>query len=593
MFRIPAAAGIFLFSIHPSPHQSCRFSAVPFYIRGMNNSAIADNFSLLAKLMDIHGENSFKSKSYANAAFTLDRLSAELSKLPEEKIKSIKGIGDAISQKIIEQLHTGQLSLLNEYIQKTPIGVLEMLKIKGLGAKKIATIWKELEVETIGELLYACHENRLMLYKGFGEKTQENIREAIEFYLRSQGSYLYAEIHGYAGELTSQLQSAFPQHSFLLTGALRRQLETVEEIAWVTTLPHSQLALFLEAQHFEAVSADVDIATYKSPQNVELRFYLATPANQFASLFATSSSEEFLSAWKQQFGLQQTYPSEEAIFDEAGLPIIPPYLRETAAIIANIKEKPLPRVVQTADITSIIHSHSKWSDGACSIAEMARAAREKGFQYLVISDHSKTATYASGLYEEKVVAQHHEIEELNSQLAPFKIFKSIESDILGDGSLDYAPAVLATFDVVIASVHSNLKMPEERAMKRLLTAIENPYTSILGHMTGRLLLSRNGYPVNHRTIIDACAANNVVIELNANPHRLDIDWRYIDYALERGVLISINPDAHSINGFNDIYYGVLAAQKAGVTPQQNLSSFTLQQFEVFVAGQKAKRPTSY
>jgi DNA polymerase (family 10) len=264
-------------------------------------------------------------------------------------------------------------------------------------------------------------------------------------------------------------------------------------------------------------------------------------------------------------------------------------LRENPAIISNAKEHKLPELIQVKDITAIIHSHSTWSDGSFTILEMAKAAIEKGFQYIVISDHSKTATYASGLYEEKVRAQHQEIDELNAQLSPFKIFKSIESDILNDGSLDYAPEVLDTFDLVIASVHSNLKMNEEKAMKRLLTAIENPYTSILGHMTGRLLLSRSGYPVDHKTIIDACAANNVVIELNANPRRLDMDWRYIDYALEKGVLISIDPDAHSINGFNDIYYGVLVAQKAGLTKQQNLSSFNLQQFETFLAGQKAKR----
>jgi DNA polymerase (family 10) len=220
---------------------------------------------------------------------------------------------------------------------------------------------------------------------------------------------------------------------------------------------------------------------------------------------------------------------------------------------------------------------------------MAFAAKQKGLQYLVISDHSKTAFYAQGLTEDRLIAQHKEIDELNIKLAPFKIFKSIESDILNDGSLDYSNDVLATFDVVIASVHSNLKMKEDKAMMRLINAIENPYTSILGHMTGRLLLSRNGYPVDHKKIIDACAANNVVIELNAHPKRLDIDWRWIHYCLEKNVLISIDPDAHSINGFNDIHYGVLAAQKAGVTKENNLSSFSLAEFEDFIKQQHTKR----
>jgi DNA polymerase (family 10) len=555
----------------------------------MNNSAIADNFSLLAKLMDIHGENSFKSKSYATAAFTIDKLPVELSELPHEKIETIKGIGEAICKKILQQLHTGELPLLNEYIQKTPMGVIEMLKIKGLGAKKINSIWKELEIETIGELLYACYENRLMLYKGFGEKTQHNIKEAIEFYLQNQGSYLYAQISGYADALTQQLQTAFAQYSFLITGAIRRHLEIVEQVEWITTASANELQNYLNAQQYSTLSINNETATFKTPHNVELKFYLANTTNQFAKLFTTSCSEAFLTAWQQQFTMREGYTSEEAIFNEAGVAFIPAYLRENPAFISKAKEQKLPEIIQVKDITAIIHSHSTWSDGSFTIREMAKAAIEKGFQYLVISDHSKTATYASGLYEEKVRAQHQEIDELNEQLAPFKIFKSIESDILSDGSLDYAPGVLDTFDLVIASVHSNLKMNEEKAMKRLLTAIENPYTSILGHMTGRLLLSRSGYPVDHKTIIDACAANNVVIELNANPRRLDMDWRFIDYALEKGVLISIDPDAHSIYGFNDIYYGILVAQKAGLTKQQNLSSFSLQQFETFVAGQKAKR----
>jgi DNA polymerase (family 10) len=220
---------------------------------------------------------------------------------------------------------------------------------------------------------------------------------------------------------------------------------------------------------------------------------------------------------------------------------------------------------------------------------MAIAAKAKGLEYLVISDHSKTAFYANGLSEQRIIAQHQQIDELNTRLAPFRIFKSIESDILNDGSLDYSPEMLASFDLVIASVHSNLKMSEEKAMMRLLNAIGNPFTSILGHMTGRLLLSRNGYPVDHRRIVEACAANQVVIELNAHPRRLDIDWRWIEYALEKHVLISIDPDAHAIDGYEDCRFGVLAAQKAGLTKEQNLSSFSLELFEDFVTAQKKKR----
>ena len=257
------------------------------------------------------------------------------------------------------------------------------------------------------------------------------------------------------------------------------------------------------------------------------------------------------------------------------LQYIPPCLRETGSIIEKAKTNSLPILIQPADVKAIIHSHSNWSDGANTVEEMAKECISKGFEYLVLSDHSKTAVYAKGLTEERIREQHRYIDELNTKLAPFKIFKSIESDILNDGSLDYADDVLASFDLVIASVHSNLKMSEEKAMARLIKAITNPYTTILGHMTGRLLLSRRGYPVDHKKIIDVCAANGVAIEINAHPRRLDIDWRWIDYAMEKNVLLSINPDAHYLEGYNDIKYGVLAAQKGGLTKEKNLSSFSL------------------
>lgn len=554
----------------------------------MDNYAIADNFSLLAKLMDIHGENSFKTKTYSVAAFTIEKLPMQLSDTPADKIAAIKGIGDSVGKKVQEQLQTGRLAVLDELVAKTPAGILEMMAIKGIGPKKIATIWKELEIETPGELLYACEENRLLLYKGFGEKTQLNIKEGIEFYLNAKGRYLYGSVEEYALKADEAIRKAFTEDTFLLTGDFRRQLEIIDKLEWVTTAPHSELQLFFATNGYTPVQATEHVSSYRAPENIEFVFYHSnTPYKQH---FIKSCSPAFLEEWLTAAPLQDSYATEEEIFEQAGITFIPAYLRENAACIEKAKTNNLPKVIQPEDITAIIHSHSKWSDGYHSIEEMAKAAIEKGLQYLVISDHSKSAFYANGLTDERVAAQHGEVDELNKKLAPFKIFKSIESDILNDGNLDYSNDILSNFDVVIASVHSNLKMKEDKAMMRLITAIENPYTSILGHMTGRLLLSRNGYPVDHKKIIDACAANNVVIELNAHPKRLDIDWRWLDYCLEKNVLISIDPDAHSIEGFKDTRYGVLAAQKAGVTKEQNLSSFSLPQFEEFVRVQKGKRP---
>ncbi len=486
-------------------------------------------------------------------------------------------------------LETGELKILNEYLEKTPVGIVEMLNIKGIGPKKINTIWKELEVESIGELLYACNENRLLLYKGFGEKTQTNIREAIEFYLQNQGHYLYAEIENYACAMNEKLAAYFSGDRIALTGAFRRQMETIDVLEWCTTASSPDLKKFFLQNSFEAMEENTESILFKGKDNVRLRFYFAGPSSFYKRLFKTSCSEDFLIGWEKQFSIAAAPASEEEIFQSADLPFIVPALRENDVILIKARQNNLSSPVQPGDIRSVIHSHSNWSDGLNSIGEMATDLVQRGYEYLVISDHSKSAVYANGLSPERIREQHHYVDELNRKLAPFKIFKSIECDILSDGSLDYPNDILATFDLVIASIHSNLKMTEERATLRLLNAIKNPYTTVLGHMTGRLLLSRNGYAVDHKKIIDACAEKQVVIELNAHPRRLDIDWRWIDYAVEKNVLISIDPDAHSIKGFNDIKYGVLAAQKGGLSKERNLSSFSLKQFEDYLERVKQQR----
>jgi len=551
----------------------------------ITNDHIADQFSLLSKLMDIHGENSFKTKSYSVAAFTLEKLPQPIQNLPPEKFTTIKGIGDAIGKKIQEILETGELRLLHEYINKTPPGVIAMLQIKGLGPKKISTIWKEIEIESIGELLYACQENRLLLYKGFGEKTQQNVRDAIEFLLKNQGSHLYAEVEAYVQTLQTRLQQNFPTEQLALTGDFRRQLEVIDKLQWVTTATTTATQTFLEK---EGLTHQPD-GTYKGTEGVHIEMIHTTPEKFITTLFDTSCSGEFLEAWHKKTAATTTPKTEEEIFAAANISYIPPFRREQSAIIDQAATAPLTPVLQPTDIKAIIHSHSTWSDGSNTLEEMAAACIEKGFEYLVISDHSKSAFYANGLKEDRIREQHAQIDELNKKLAPFTIFKSIECDILNDGALDYTDDILSTFDLVITSVHSNLKMSEEKAMTRLLKAIENPYTTILGHMTGRLLLSRPGYPVDHKAIIEACVKHKVAIELNAHPRRLDMDWRWITYALEQGALISIDPDAHSIKGYKDIKYGTLAAQKAGLTPKQNLSSFTLEEFRTYLKETKTAK----
>ena len=547
----------------------------------MSNSDIANSFSLLAKLMEINGENSFKAKSYSSTAFAIEKLPIQLSEIEVNEIQYLKGIGLSSAKKIEELLKTGTLIQLEKIIFSTPPGVLEMIKIKGLGPKKINTIWKEMELESVGELLYACKENRLKLYKGFGEKTQTAVSDYIEFYLKNKGSYLYSQTINIAEQFKQLFQNIFDKKNVFITGDFARQMEIISLLEFVINEEANIVEnTILNIEEFQLLTKDHNELLYKTATGINIKIY-AVEENVIEKLIETSSSVSFYEALNSDV---KTANCEEHYFQIRDLPFLPAFVREDAAILTQ--KDYLHEHLHENDIKGLIHCHSKWSDGNNTIEEMANACIEKGLEYMAISDHSKTAFYAQGLNEMQIKMQQIEIDEINVRLSPFKIFKSIESDILNDGSLDYTNSILSTFDLVIASVHSNLKMTEEKAMNRLLTAIENPYTTILGHLTGRLLLSRPSYPLDFKRIIDACAANHVVIELNANPNRLDIDWREIKYALDKNVLISVNPDAHSLKGIDDIKYGVFSAQKAMLPKEKNLSSFSLQNFNDFVDNRK-------
>lgn len=553
----------------------------------MTNYEIADVFSLLSKLMDLHGENAFKSKSYSIAAYNIERLPKELSEMDDAELFSLKGFGESIGHKIRELQNTGKLEALEEILAKTPQGVLDIMQIKGLGPKKVAVIWKEMGIESVGELEYACDENRLVNYKGFGAKTQEAILQNIAFIRNNAGYHLWAEVRDIANVLLSQLQRVNPGKLFSLAGAYRRQLPTVECIDIVTDTPAGIIKQQFGVTPGIQMEEQGDALHVQAPNQPAIRVHFSDTASFYKQVFLKTGSDEFISAFQATYTIPDAPANEEAIFITNKLSFIAPALRESATIIEKAASNKLPELIQPSDIKSIIHSHSTWSDGMNSIADMAKAAMDKGYEYLVISDHSQAAYYANGLSPERIAAQQQEIDALNAKIAPFRIFKSIEADILGDGSLDYNEQVLKTFDLVIASVHSNLKMTQDKAMERVLAAIRNPYTTILGHPTGRLLLSREGYPLDHKVIIDECVKHNVVIEINAHPRRLDLDWTWIDYALQQGALLSIDPDAHVIGGYDDVYFGVMAAQKGGLTAKRNLSSFTLKEFEAFLA-QKTK-----
>ena len=555
----------------------------------MTNKEIARIFSDLASIMELHNENPFKIRSYENAYITLRKLDKPLAEMSRAEIDTIKGVGKAIGDKIEELLKTGELETFEKYAEKTPAGVVDMLHIKGFGPKKIQAVWQDMGIESVGELLYACNENRLIELKGFGKKTQEEIRKAAEYFLKSKNKRFWAVADADTEGVIKLLQSGIAglgisDFKIERVGELRRLNPIVEKLELLVAGVEN-IEQLLDNQQLMLVDKKDNTYLCKTENNVPVLIYTCALNEWGSKLFKYSGSRPFLEAFVKytEGGADfKNLKTETEIFQKANLPFIEPELREDADILELAKANKLPNLIQLGDIQGIIHTHTTYSDGLNTLREMAEAAQRFGYKYIGISDHSKAAFYANGLKEDRVEQQWQEIDDLNKEFFNFKILKSIESDILYDGSLDYSDDILRGFDFVIASIHSTLKMDEAKATARLIKAIENPFTKILGHPTGRLLLSREGYPIDHKKVIDACAANKVCIELNANPYRLDLDWTWIPYARERGVLISINPDAHSIEGIKDIRYGVLTARKGRLDTEGCLNARDLDGFWDFL-----------
>ncbi len=558
----------------------------------MENKQISRHLRFLSQLMELHEENPFKIKSIANAAFKVDKLPFSLAGKTVAELDKIDGIGKSIAEKIAELLETGTLKETESYLKNTPAGIIEMLGTKGIGPKKIVVIWHELHIDSVGELYYACNENRLIEAKGFGLKTQEQIRKTIEFNIASQGKFLYAQAEAIEHGLLQNLNASFTGIKTVSAGEFRRKLEIIKELVVVIeTENREQLFSGLnEAAYLSFTAQDEQSWQGKTEHGMAVKLVLSGSENFVKALFTATGDEEHVKTVLSRITDADFQPnSEQEIYQKAGLPFIEPELREGKYWVEKASAGKLPELITFKDLKGTLHNHSTSSDGVNTLEEMALYSRDQlRLEYFGICDHSKSAFYASGLGIEQVLQQMEEVGSLNKKLQNFHVFKGIESDILNDGSLDYPEEILEKFDFVVASIHSNLRMPEEKAMERLIKAIENPYTTILGHPTGRLLLSRNGYPVDYKKMIDACAANGVVIEINANPLRLDMDWRWHQYALEKGVWLSINPDAHRTTGLWDMHYGIHVARKGGLSKEQCLNALSATEIGAFFKAKKDK-----
>ena len=570
----------------------------------MDNRALTRAFKLAAQLMELHDENPFKIRAIEGTANALDALSFPVSEIERSGLPDRTGLSKTAAAKVAELLDTGTFSELQRLLEATPPGVVEMLSIKGIGPKKIRSLWRELGIESTEQLREAAETDQVSKLKGFGKKTQESILESLEFAGQSKGKLLYPQAEALAEELCQQLRDGLKIEKVAVAGEIRRRLETVEVVRMVaaTDQPakaHELLNKMVGLTADPRRSGPFAWRGTATASGVQVEVLLTSTEDFVTELFLNSAAEEHLSedlpgtdshgsiTSLRQWARREKFQQEEALYEKAGLQFIVPELREGLGEIALAAEKKLPRLLEDGDLRGSLHNHSTYSDGNHSLRDMATWLRDHNYEYLGICDHSQAAHYANGLSAERVRQQHQEIDKLNAELAPFRIFKGIESDILSDGSLDYAPDVLASFDFIVASVHSNLKMDERKATERLLRAIENPYCTMLGHPTGRLLLRRQGYPIDYKAVIDACAKNQVIIEINANPWRLDLDWRWVRYALDQGVMLSINPDAHHTDGYADMRYGVLMGRKGLLTKEMTFNTKSVEEAAAYFDKRKA------
>ena len=577
----------------------------------MDRHELARIFNEIGVLLELKGENPFKARAYYNAARTMEKMEEDLEVLIQEKrLREVSGFGEAIVEKILEWKQTGTIGYYDRLRQDTPGGLLELLRLPGLGPKKIAVLYSKLGISDLEVLEAACAKNRLLALPGFGQKTQERICAGIQFLREQRGCFLWAEGMRWAVKIRELLAAREgtdgKPFAVEIAGSLRRSQPVCKDIDLVaaSSLSHEVMAYFIGPAFNRDLGSAVEEITENGEtksslrlvngMNVDLR--VVKPEEYPYALLHFTGGKEHNSALRHlvkdlgykvnEYGLFQgqelvSCRGETEIYQRLGLTYIPPELREDLGEIEAAAAGKLPRLVETGDIQGIFHVHTTYSDGVNSLREMVETAIERGYKYLGVADHSQTAVYAHGMNHDAVKKQCAEIDRLNREYKDFTIFKGIEADILPSGDLDYDFETLAKFDFVIGSVHSHFWMEGAQMTKRILRAMENPYLTMVGHPTGRILLGRPAYEVDLEAVIAKAAQKGIIIELNANPHRLDLDWRWCLRAKKQGVLISINPDAHSVLELDLTRSGIVFARKGWLEKADIFNTRSVQEITDF------------
>lgn len=566
--------------------------------------AILDEISVL---LELKGENPFKVRAYERAARALEVLDKDLGEIIEEAgLESIKGIGKALAEKIESLYFKGHLKFYDDLKSSIEPGLVEMLGIPGIGPKKIRAMRNKLGITSIGELELACNEGKIAELEGFGEKTQEKILIGIKNRINYGKRHLWWDANKLVEPIIEGLKRLEQVEKAEVAGSLRRKTETVGDLDIVVASedPASVMKWFIDRKEVQEVIAHGETKSSVRLEGGIQADLRVVPLKQFyfALHHFTGSKDHNVQLRSRALGLgyslsewglkleSRTHElteifikSEEELFKKLALNYIEPELREGFGEIECAEKGALPKLIEVKDIRGAFHNHTNASDGKASLADMVKGAEVLGWEYLGIADHSKGSFQANGLNEERLIQQIEEIKQLN-EIKKYKVhvFSGIECDILKDGSLDFDDEILKKLDYVVASIHSSFGMSEEDMTKRIIKAIENPYVTLLGHLTGRLLLKREGYAVNVLKVIDAAIANGVIMELNANPQRLDMDWRYWHKAREKGLLCSINPDAHSVAGLNFYIAGVNVARKGWLRKEDVINTKGLQEVKKYL-----------
>lgn len=557
----------------------------------MTNRSIAQHLEETAALIELTDGNPFRARAMRRAARTLRDLDAPVTdRIEDGTLTDLSGIGKGLAQDIQDLASTGSFAGREELLEAVPAGLLDVLRVKGLGTEKVRRLWTELDITSLDELEAAATAGHVTDLDGFGPKTQSTIIEQVRLLRSYDARHRYDEAMRATEPLVDALRADSELGRVAYAGAVRRALPTVSSADLLVSGDVDRARSVLE-EHAASVAPhdDADAVRLDGTLSNDLlvRLWVVSPDRFGTELWRRTGSDAHCEAFVARHGPPAEHAAETTVYDAANLPFIPPELREGQDELEAAAENRLPSLLTLDDLQGSLHNHSTYSDGKHSIREMAEAARELGFSYFGLCDHSQSLTIANGLTPEEVRQQQADVEALNDELAqsgdaPFRIFHGIESDILADGSLDYDDELLADLDLVVASVHSRFNMTEDEATERIVRAVRHPHTTILGHPTGRLLLAREGYAIDHERVIAACAEHGVALELNANPQRLDLDWRWVRPAIEQGVLISINPDAHATGELRHVRWGVAVARKGWLTADQCLNAKSLADFEAWL-----------